>query len=220
MNLFDSMKSMFSSEYDSKEVAIQVKTKARLLKRSCESLLGICQGIMADSILNDEEILFLNTWLSDNQEIADVWPGQILHTRIKDVLADNIITEKERDYIKQTLSDLIGGSFQDTGATYGLSTKLPLDNLSSISIPGYSFCFTGEFLYGTRNACLKAVDKRGGIPLPRVVLDLNYLVIGTMINPAWANTSHGRKIEKAMEYKNKHNANIKIINEELWASSL
>lgn len=38
-------------------------TEARLLKRSCEALLGICAGLMADGVLSDEEIRFLNLWL-------------------------------------------------------------------------------------------------------------------------------------------------------------
>ena len=54
-------------------------TNARLLKRSCESLLGVCAGIMADGDLNDQEIKYLDTWLSDNQSLASTWPGEIVY---------------------------------------------------------------------------------------------------------------------------------------------
>jgi NAD-dependent DNA ligase len=80
-----------------------VATEARLLKRSCESLLGICAGLLADGALNDDEIRFLNLWLEDNEKIAKTWPGEVIFKRVHDVLADNVITEDERDYLKQTL---------------------------------------------------------------------------------------------------------------------
>ena len=44
----------------SNNYARQVSTDNRLLKRSCESLIGLCSGLMADGVLNDEEIGFLN----------------------------------------------------------------------------------------------------------------------------------------------------------------
>jgi len=199
--------------------ARRAATEARLLKRSCESLIGICAGLMADGILNNEEIQFLNVWLSDNQEIATTWPGEVIYARIRDVLSDGIITEEERDYLKQTLTELLGGTFQDTGATSGLSSGLPIDNIESIEITGNSFCFTGNFIYGTRKACERAIDVREGIVLPNVRMDLNYLVIGTLASHEWANTSHGRKIEKAIDYKKK-GCPIFIINEEKWTQYL
>ena len=100
-------------------------TNARLLKRSCESLLGVCAGIMADGDLNDQEIKYLDTWLSDNQSLASTWPGEIVYARINTILADNKITEDEREHLKQTLSDLIGFTLQETGAAFGASINHP-----------------------------------------------------------------------------------------------
>ena len=194
-------------------------TNARLLKRSCESLLGVCSGIMADGELNDQEIRYLDTWLSDNQELTSTWPGEVIYSRIKVILTDNKITEDERDHLKQTLSDLIGGTLQETGAASGASTSLPVDDIDSIEIEDNIFCFTGNFLYGTRNACELAITERGGKAIPRIRKDLNYLVIGTMASKDWANTSHGRKIEKAIEFK-KDNCPIYIIEEKQWVESL
>jgi NAD-dependent DNA ligase len=194
-------------------------TNARLLKRSCESLLGVCAGIMADGDLNDQEIKYLDTWLSDNQSLASTWPGEIVYARINTILADNKITEDEREHLKQTLSDLIGGTLQETGAASGASTSLPVDDIDSFEIKDNIFCFTGNFLYGTRNACELAITERGGKAIPRIRKDLDYLVIGTMASRDWANTSHGRKIEKAIEYK-KDNCPIYIIEEKQWVGHL
>jgi len=194
-------------------------TDARLLKRSCESLLGISAGIMADGELNDQEIKYLDNWLSDNLALVSTWPGEVIYSRIRAILADSKITEDEREHLKQTLSDLIGGTLLEPGATSGASTSLPVDDIESIDIKNNIFCFTGNFLYGTRNACELAIVERGGTAIPRIRKDLNYLVIGTMASRDWANTSHGRKIEKAMEFK-KNNCPIYIVEEKQWVEGL
>jgi len=194
-------------------------TDARLLKRSCESLIGLCAGILADDILNDKEIEFLNVWLLDNKEIATTWPGEVIYARVCDVLADGVITEDERAYLKQTLIDLLGGTLQETGATSGLSIGLPIDDINKIEIIDNLFCFTGNFLFGTRNACEQAIIDRGGLIYQRVKKDLNYLVIGTMTTHEWKYTSYGTKIEKAIYYKKK-GVSIFIVSEEQWIQFL
>ena len=199
--------------------AIRAATRSRLLKRSCESLIGLCEGLLADDILSDDEIHFLNVWLNDNKEIAEIWPGEVIYAKVRDVLADGVITEEERSYLKTTLSELLGGTFQDSGATSGLSTGLPIDKINSIEILDSMFCFTGNFIYGTRKACERAIIKRQGLVSKSVTMKLDYLVIGTMVSREWANTSFGRKIEKAVDCKNK-GANIHIISEEQWIQFL
>jgi NAD-dependent DNA ligase len=199
--------------------AQQAANYQRLLKRSCESLLGICTGLLADRVLSDEEIRFLDTWLAENSDIATVWPGDVIYSRVQHVLNDGIITEEERDNLKKTLVDLIGNDFEQTGVTSGLATNLPIDDVPEILIPGNSFCFTGAFLYGTRKACENAITSRGGYTYPTVRINLDYLVIGTLASHEWAHTSHGRKIELALDYKKKGRT-IFIISEKQWIQFL
>lgn len=194
-------------------------TDARLLKRSCESLIGLCTGMLVDGHLSDDEIIYLKNWLDENDEIAYTWPGEVLYKRINQVLADNVIDENERKYLTKTLEDLIGGSFQETGATSGVSTSLPVQTVESIEIDGKTFCFTGTFLFGTRSACHRATEKAGGEPAPRITKKLDYLVIGTMSTHSWANTSFGRKIEKAMDMQ-KDGVPLTIIDEQCWVRHL
>lgn len=194
---------------------------AHKLRKSCESLLGICAGVMADGTLNEHEVKFLQLWLQDNPDIATVWPGEILAKRIQEVLADGTITQDELAYLKQTIDDLLGGTLQETGAISGLSTKMPLndDKANPIIFNGNAFCFTGNFLFGTRAACERAIMQRGGTAFDGVRKNLEYLVVGTMANEDWANTSYGRKIEKAVEYQGKGSP-ILIISEEHWVKHL
>lgn len=195
--------------------------QAHKLRKSCESLLGICTGILADDTLNEREIKFLDLWLHDNADISTVWPGEVVTRRIREVLADSAITTDELEYLKETLKQLIGGTLQDTGAITGLATRLPVndDRADPINFQNTAFCFTGNFLYGTRAACERAIMERGAMAFDNIRKNLEYLVIGTMISHDWANTSHGRKIEKAIEYQSK-GCPILIISEEHWVKYL
>ena len=47
-------------------------------KRSASALIGIAQGLICDNHLTDHEINFLNNWLTQNDEIARRFPGDII----------------------------------------------------------------------------------------------------------------------------------------------
>ena len=191
-------------------------TETHLLRRSCEALLGISEGLLADGDLNDEEIAFLNSWLEDNYDIATTWPGRVVYARVRDVLADGIITEQERDHLRQTLNDLIAGTLEDEPQEQEEpSVFLPIDDIDEMPIDRCIFCFTGDFLYGPRITCERAVRERGGDIFPVVMPELNYLVIGTLASEDWADTSHGMEIEKAIAHKQDGHP-IFIISEEQW----
>jgi len=174
---------------------------------------------MADRVLNDEEVRYLDLWLRDNEELAEGWPADVISTRVRHVLADGRVTQEEREHLKQTLSALLGGTLEETGAATGGATRLPIDAVATIEIPNRRFCFTGTFLFGTRAARERAVEGRGGIAIQRVTQELDYLVIGTMTTHSWANTSFGRKIEKAVEYQ-KRGEHVKIVSEQQWESCI
>ena len=194
-------------------------TDARILKRSFESLIGICTGMLVDGHLSDDEILFLKTWLDENNEIAFAWPGEVVCKRINKALEDGIIDEGERKHLTKTLQELIGGDFQETGATPSEPISLPVQEIESLEFDEQTFCFTGTFIFGTRPACQKATEKAGGISAKRITKKLDYLVIGTMSTRSWANTSFGRKIEKAVEYQ-AEGCPLVIIDESSWARYL
>ena len=203
----------------SQDFARMGATDARLLKRSCQELIGIAEGVLIDGHLSDDEILFLKSWLEENDQIAYSWPGEVLYKRICDVLDDGIIDEAERKYLAKTLEELIGGSFQETGATPSDPIAFPVQQVESIDFEGRIFCFTGTFLFGTRPSCHKATEKAGGVPAKGITKKLDYLVIGTMSTRAWAHTSFGRKIEKAVQLQ-REGCPLVIIDEKSWVAEL
>lgn len=64
-----------------------------------------------------------------------------------------------------------------------------------------TFLFTGTCVYGTRKQCQIAIESLGGINAKSVTKTLNYLILGTYVTDSWAHETYGRKIEKAMNYR-------------------
>lgn len=187
--------------------------------KSTQALMGICAGICADNLLHDREIQFLAAWLREHEEVASAWPGREIARRVRDILADGIVTDAERADLLDTAKKLSGTYFSDTGAAAEEGPALPIDDDPSIYFRDMSFCFTGRFVYGTRACCERAVLKAGGMPVDTVGKRLNYLVIGTLIEPHWINTTYGRKIEKAVTYRDA-GCDLTIVSERQWTAAL
>ncbi|UEX77634.1 BRCT domain-containing protein [Sediminicurvatus halobius] len=104
----------------------------------------------------------------------------------------------------------------DEGVASGLSTRAAAQAEREIMFEGRAFCFTGKFLFGPRQRCEEAVMRLGATPIPRVTKQLDYLVIGGLASRDWAHTSHGRKIEKAIDLREKGHQVI-LLEERDWA---
>ena len=198
--------------------SVGAATDSRLLKRSFESLMGISTGLIADGELNDQEIKFLSTWLSEHPELANSWPGEVVFKRVREALADGAVSPAERAYLQQTLIELIGGSFAEDGAVPSGPSTLPVDSNVFVQVVNKSFCFTGKFLFGTRAACERAVIARGGT-VESVNRSLRYLVLGELSSRDWKYSSHGTKIEAAMRLKGEGHG-VSIVSEAQWITAL
>ena len=165
------------------------------------SLVGIVEGVLCDGNLNNDEIKFLDSWLDHNRQISSTWPGDAVYARVKDVLADGIITEDERNNLVTLLHDITGSNEPSVGETSVIS--LGFDEFVNVTLPERIFCFTGNFAYGPRGICEEATRRRGGAIHGSVIMQLDYLVVGGLGSPEWKNGSYGTKIEKAMGYKSK-----------------
>lgn len=195
--------------------AIQHRTDTKAM----QTLLGICTGICADQNINDHEISYLRTWMLENPVVASQWPGSAIKSKIDSILDDGIVTADERDSLLLILRELTGNFFHSTGAAVPEGPAIPIDDDPSIFFKNMTFCFTGQFLYGTRAACERVVLSLGAMPVDRVSKKLDYLVIGSMIEPSWANTTYGRKIEMAVNYRDQ-GAELTIVSERQWFDAI
>jgi NAD-dependent DNA ligase len=152
------------------------------MKRSLGALVGIAQGILCDRKLVDEEIRFLNAWLTENDAIAAEWPGDVIHQRVRAALADGVITGTERAHLVETLQQLIGGALEDLADSTHI-TGLAFDDVPRVEFSGAHFCLTGEFVFGPREKCATATEEHGGRVSRSVTKKLRYLVVGGLGSP-------------------------------------
>ncbi|MFB3853564.1 MAG: BRCT domain-containing protein [Vicinamibacterales bacterium] len=187
-------------------------------RRSAGQLVGIALGLMADSRLDDAEIQYLHDWLDRHDEVAYCWPGNIVHRRVKAVIADGTISQAEREYLIETLSQLVG-EHPSAAACISQVTELAFDDVPTLTFPGHCFCLTGNFVYAPRAVCEEEVVKRGGTVKCGVSRKVRYLVVGSMGSPEWKHGSFGTKIQRAMDLKSQ-GAPIQIVREDVWANAL
>lgn len=190
----------------------------RRIERDLSEMLGLAKGVLFDGAVTDEEARRLLDWTEDHADIISAWPGRVLHQRLRSIFSDGRVTEEERSDLAELLQ-LLGG--HDAGMVGGIttSTELPLDDPPPlVEIPDRVFVLTGRFAYGPRRVCEESLRAIGGWPEPNVTLHTDYVVIGTFASRDWIQTPFGRKIEKAVEYREQHGRPA-IIAEDHWAAS-
>jgi NAD-dependent DNA ligase len=201
-------------------IAIDATIHQRLITRSLNQLMGIVNGVLCDGQLHDSEVHFLSTWLQENEQLKSVYPANIIYRLIREALSDGVLTEDEKRHLLKSLSEISGNYFWKTGATLPESISSVFDDDPTVVFSGNVFVMTGEFMFGTRNACHKATEFRGGLTSDNVTKKTNYLVIGSMASPLWIESNFGRKIQKAAEMAESGEFEIAIIRETDWAMAL
>ncbi len=192
----------------------------RLADRSTDELLGICKGVLADADVNIDEVNFLCRWLEANAEYINQWPANILSERIIEILSDKIVNKGEKRELFNLLNEITGGTKTFYDSLKNNSAILPLCvPPPDIVFKKRMFCFTGNFLYGTRNRCEREIEQRGGLAQKQPAQNTNYLIIGHLGSTDWMHTSFGRKIESAVKFRDS-GVPISIISEEHWVKFL
>lgn len=189
--------------------------RKRMNDRAIDELIGMARGIVADSTVNQKEAVFLSSWMEGNVAFCEDRIVNQLYRRIHEMLVDGILDSNEQIELLGILREYTGESTCAQPAN--MASTLPLCNPAPIvEFPTMAFCLTGKFAYGPRRICEEIVIDRGGKVQAGVTMDLDFLVVGTFSSTDWVHTSYGRKIEKAVEYREK-NGRPSIIPEDLWA---
>jgi hypothetical protein len=69
------------------------------------NLISIIDSIVADGVVKDEEVLYLDTWLLEARQIISNGVIKSLSLRVSDILADGVVTDAERTDLKNIKSD-------------------------------------------------------------------------------------------------------------------
>ena len=102
-------------------------------------LNGLCKGLISDRTLSEEEVRYLDWWLTQNGALKSNYPGKELYALVKEILSDGIITAEESENLHKALVDFTGCDLT-SGVVDGLATKLPLDNAAEVSVENKIFC--------------------------------------------------------------------------------
>lgn len=204
---------------DGQPVAQALRRDARE-DRQVDELLGLVKGVLADGVLCAGEIEFLYRWMEINREVATYWPANVIYPRIAAALADGHVDADEEKELMDLLLSLVGGNTAPLHGARSDATTLPLCKPApEVEFSGHRFCFTGAFASGSRSWCEQQVIERGGAAVSSITQKLNYLVIGEIGSRDWAHSTFGRKIQKAVEYRDK-GVPIRIVSEQHWYQTL
>lgn len=186
-----------------------------LQDRQVDTLIGLSKGITADGKVDQAEAEFLQTWLIQNCKTKNPIILNLL-SKVSEMLEDGILDREESSELLAILRQISGEKAEigEVAKTSTLPVCLPPPKIEFI---GRVFLFTGTCAYGTRKQCQEAIELLGGINASTVTKKLDYLILGTYVTDSWAHESFGRKIEKAMEYR-ESGLPISIITEEHWAN--
>lgn len=182
--------------------------------RQIDTLIGISKGLLADGKVDQSEAEFLYTWLIQSRQTSDNPVIINLLNRVDEMLKDGFLDREESAELLSILQRLIGepSAIGELAKTSSLPVDAPAPK---IIFENNHFLFTGTCVYGTRRDCEAAIESLGGINANGVTKRLNYLVLGTYVTDSWVHESYGRKIEKAMQYRN-DGVPIIIVTEEHW----
>ena len=185
--------------------------------RQIDTLIGISKGIIADGQVDHAEAEFLMSWLVQSRQASDNPVIANLLARVGAMLQDHVLDPEESTELLGILRG-IAGDPSEIGEL-AKSASLPLNSPApNVIFPGRCFVFTGTCVYGTRAQCHQATEALGGVIATGINKSVAYVVLGTYVTDSWAHETYGRKIEKAVQYR-EQGVPLAIITEEHWAKA-
>lgn len=189
----------------------------RIASRQIDELIGLARGLIADGIVNQMEVEFLQKWLVANGSVSDQPIIRTLYRRVGEVLDDGIVDESEMRELLDTLNRFSNGDFE-LGETFKATTLPFCSPAPELTFDGQIYCFTGTFNFGQRKHCEQAVVERGA-HVSALSKKTNVLVIGVYATDSWKHSSFGNKILNACELRDNGHP-ISIVSEEHWVTHL
>ena len=186
--------------------------------RSIDELIGVCKGVVADGLVNQEEAAYLCSWLQANEHVRNTWPANVLRARIAEYLEDGYLDPDEKNELFEMLSKI--AAKRESEAEVNFSTSLPFDSpLPNIVFHGWGYCLTGKFRTGKRQHCEQFIESLGGVVISMPRQSGCVLVVGDIGSRDWIHSTHGRKIEAAVSLRSE-GFPVSIVPEYHWFDSL
>lgn len=184
--------------------------------RQVDTLIGLSKGITSDGRVDQAEAEFLQTWLIQNSHSENPIIINLLE-KVGSMLEDGILDAEESTELLAVLNN-ISGEKSEIGEISKTSALPICDPPPEVIFSENTFLFTCTCAFGKRKQCQELIENLGGINAKGITKSLNFLILGTYVTDSWAHESFGRKIEKAMAYRDS-GLPISIISEEHWLES-
>lgn len=176
------------------------KTTYTKQTQSLQQLQSLLIGVVHDGVLAKEEVMFLNNWLSDNQDLCGNYPFDRVEKIVNEVLLDGIIEPSELDEMLKLFQEFIAPQTS------------PIQSLEEFSLSGKNIVISGDFDFGSRPVITELLTKNGGIVKGSVSSKTHIVIVGAKGSADWSCGNYGSKIKRAMELQELGN-DIKIITE-------
>ncbi|WP_414660578.1 BRCT domain-containing protein [Horticoccus sp. 23ND18S-11] len=199
---------------------IPARNLVRNIEKTFDQLSGICLGVLADGKVSTEEAIAFRKWSVEFDEANHGWPFDVIRQRVERIFEDEVVSDEEREELADIMRQIIGQPAGENVAR-DRSTQLPFDDpMPRVAFTGSGFIPTGKFAYGTRRKVEAAIVAKGGIFEDKMpTFSTSYLVIGEFVSRDWLTTQYGRKIERAVEIREKGGA-LSIISEKHFVDHL
>jgi hypothetical protein len=184
-----------------------------------QRLHGLLAGVGADGVVNEEELRGLREWMEAAENLKGTWPYDEVDSLVTNVLSDGRIDEEEHrfllaftlGFLQSTNTLVLEAPFEEELVRHGICAVQP-----EVSFDGKLFCVTGSSPRASRRQIESVVAQLGGKPHPRVVRDLDYLIVAAERSLSWAFSCYGRKVEAAMALR-RSGARLAIVHEsDFW----
>jgi NAD-dependent DNA ligase len=178
-------------------------------------LIGFCRGAIIDGALNQTEAEALLTWIKRHSDLATTFPANVLFARLTDALDDGHLDSDEAKDIFELIAECVGA----TGdvSMEPCTCTLPIDNPPpELVFENRNYVLTGRFAWGPRQDVANIIEFLGGRVKSSVSGIADYLLCGPFGSTDWIHSSHGRKIESALDFRSQ-GYEIYIISERYWA---
>lgn len=147
-------------------------------------LLGVAQGVVADGVINTQELAYLANWLETVDFVAE-YPICYLLPFVKRAVADwNMETEHA---LKEAIREVVTPTLDEP--------------TTPICFNGSAFVLSGKFSYGLKSEVAQRIEELGGSVVTSVSKKTNYVVVGGQKSVLWKYDSYGSKIARAKELK-------------------
>lgn len=160
-------------------------------------LQGIIKGIIADQVIELNEISGLMKWI-ESLPIESQTTLKVVHDSLERILEDGEVDSDELIEIEDMFNYILDPIVR---------------NDATVSYDENAFCLSGNFKYGSKDAVSDEIRDRGGLVRDNVTKDTDYIVVGGRGCKDYAFKNYGTKVRKAIVLQQKGN-DIQIIHED------